>query len=289
MSTPTPGQPRNKAAKAKRNAREATVTQITRLSEELVRISFDCPGIRGQQLPHTDHYIKLLFVPEEADYSWPFDLAEIKENYPRRLHPVTRTYTFRRVDTTAGTFETDFVTHGAAGLAGPWAQQAEVGDTIAFVGPGGAWHPESDYEHFVLVGDESAAPAIAAAIENLPEGASATAYVEIADAQARFEMPTPEGVKLHWVYRDGATHGTALSEAVRQAGVPQQHTSWFVHGVAEMLKELRRFLFIDNSVAKADVSISGYWRIGMTEDQWQASKGEFNAEIVAEEEQLTSR
>lgn len=119
MSTPTPGQPRNKAAKAKRNAREATVTQLTRLSEELVRISFDCPGIRGQQLPHTDHYIKLLFVPEEADYSWPFDLAEIKENYPRRLHPVTRTYTFRRVDTTAGTFEIDFVTHGATGLAGP--------------------------------------------------------------------------------------------------------------------------------------------------------------------------
>lgn len=288
MSTPTPGQSRNKAANPKRRAREATVTQITRLSRELVRISFDCPDIQGEELPHTDHYIKLLFVPEEADYAWPFDLAEIRENQPRHLQPVTRTYTFRRVDTEAGTFEVDFVTHGAAGLAGPWAQQAEVGDTIAFAGPGGAWHPGADYEHFVLAGDESAAPAIAAAIENLPAGATATAYVEIADEQARFAMPTPEGVDLHWVHRDGATHGTALSEAVRGAGIPQRRTGWFIHGVAEMIKELRRFLFFDNSVDKADVSISGYWRIGMTEDQWQASKGEFNAEIAAEEEKLST-
>lgn len=285
MSKPAPGRTGNDKAK-KRRAREATVTDVTRLTEDLVRISFDCPGIRGEELPHTDHYIKLLFVPEEADYAWPFDLGEIRDNYPRHLHPVTRTYTFRRVDTETGTFEVDFVTHGAAGLAGPWAKQAKVGDTIIFGGPGGAWHPEADYGHFVLVGDESAAPAIAAAIENLPAGATAAAYVEVADENSHFEMPTGDGVELTWVHRDGATHGHQLSEAVRVAGIPEQRTSWFVHGVAEMLKEVRRFLFFDNEVDKKDVSISGYWRIGMTEDQWQASKRDFNAEIEAEEERL---
>lgn len=272
-----------------RTATEATVTGIERLSEELVRISFDCPGIRGRELPFTDHYIKLLFVPAEADYSWPYDLAEIKETLPRNLHPVTRTYTFRHVDTGAGTFDVDFVTHGEAGLAGPWAKQATVGDVIAFVGPGGAWGPADTFEHFVLAGDESAAPAIARTLEELPQGATATAYVEVADEHAHFEIPQPEGVELVWVHRDGATHGHRLSEAVREAGIPERHTSWFIHGVAEMLKEMRRFLFFDNEVARENVSISGYWRIGMTEDQWQDSKRDFNAEIEAEEEKLAAR
>lgn len=284
-----PVQQKQVKKKRKMKATEATVTAVNRLTADLVRISFDCPGLKGVELPYTDHYIKLLFVPEEADYAWPFDLAAIKETYPRHLQPVTRTYTFRRHDTAAGTFEVDFVTHGAAGLAGPWAQQAQVGDVIAFVGPGGAWHPAAEYEHFMLIGDESAAPAVAAAVENLPADATADVFIEVADENAHFEMPQPDGVELHWVHRDGATHGHELSAAVRAAGIPAKRASWFVHGVAEMLKELRRFLFFDHDVDKTEVSISGYWRIGMTEDQWQGSKQEFNAAIEAQEQELAGR
>ena len=76
---------------------------------------------------------------------------------------------------------------------------------------------------------------------------------------------------------------SASSAAVRSAGIPHHRTSWFVHGVAEMIKELRRFLFVDSGVPREDVSISGYWRIGMTEDQWQESKKDFNAELEAAE------
>lgn len=269
-----------------RRAHEATVTGVERISPDLLRLSFTAPALVGRELPHTDHYIKLLFVPEGAGYSWPFDLQEIRDNLPRHLHPVTRTYTFRRVDTTTGEFDVDFVIHGDEGLAGPWAARAEVGDVIGFSGPGGAWHPEEGYGHFVLAGDEAAAPAIAAAVEKLPADATADVYVEIARPGAEFEMPGREGVHLTWVHRDGATHGTALSSAVRAAGVPDKRTSWFIHGVAEMIKELRRFLFVEGDVDRADVSISGYWRLGMTEDQWQASKTEFNQEIEAEESRL---
>jgi uncharacterized lipoprotein YmbA len=59
--------------------------------------------------------------------------------------------------------------------------------------------------------------------------------------------------------------------------------SWFVHGVAEMIRDMRRHLFVDNGIPKADVSISGYWRLGMVEDEWQASKREFTEEIEAAE------
>lgn len=269
----------NNPRKQARPAHEATVTGRRQISPNLVRLNLNAPALIGRELVHTDHYIKLLFVPEGAGYSWPFDLPEIRETRPRAEHPVTRTYTFRTVDTTTGDFEVDFVLHGDAGLAAPWARDARIGETIGFAGPGGAWHPAAEYEHFVLVGDESAAPAIAAALEALPEGSTASAYVEVDGPEHEFEMPQPDNATLTWVHRGGAVAGSALSEAVRAAGYPAGKTSWFIHGVAEMIKEMRRFLFVDGEVAKPDVSISGYWRLGMTEDQWQASKREFNAEL----------
>lgn len=266
------------------NAKGATVTGISRISPDLIRLSFDCPEIIGAELPFTDHYVKLQFVPEGADYAWPFNMAEIRETKPREMLPVTRTYTLRTADTVAGTFDIDFVTHGEDGLAGPWAQNAKIGDAIGFAGPGGAWLPNPSYEHFVLAGDEAAAPAIFAALENLPEGTSATAYVEIAHKEALFDAPTAPSLEIVWVPRNGATHGTRLIGAVREGGYPDKKTSWFIHGVAEMVKETRRFLFVDGGVDKADAAISGYWRLGMTEDQWQASKTEFNAINEAEEQ-----
>ncbi|VEI13514.1 siderophore-interacting protein [Trueperella bialowiezensis] len=269
--------------KRRGKATEATVTHKERISRDLIRLSFDCPGLKGADLPFTDHYIKLLFVPEGADYEWPYDVANIRETKPREMWPVTRTYTLRHVDTEEGTFTADFVTHGTQGLAGPWAEHAKVGDAIGFLGPGGAWRPDSKYEHFVFAGDESAAPAICAGLEALPEGASATAYIEIADDDAKFAVPGSEHITVNWVKRDGATHGTALIEAVRAGGYPEKKTAWFIHGVAEMVKDTRRFLFVDGDVAKEDASISGYWRLGMTEDQWQASKADFNKQNEAEE------
>ncbi|MGV0346854.1 siderophore-interacting protein [Corynebacterium coyleae] len=277
----------NKAAARRkpRKANEATVTGRRQLSPDLVRLSLNTPAFVGKDLEFTDHYLKLLFVPEGADYSWPFNVEQVREQQPRDKQPVTRTYTLINLDSSTGDFDVDFVTHGDAGLAGPWARVAEVGEKIGFFGPGGAWGPSVDYEHFIFAGDESAAPAIGAGLKRLPEGATATAYIEIEAEDRKFELPTRDGVDIHWVIRNGATHGTELSRVVRQAGVPDgKNTSWFIHGVAEMIKEMRRFLFVESEVPKQDVSISGYWRIGMTEDQWQASKHDFNAEIEAEEE-----
>ena len=277
----------NKAAARRkpRKANEATVTGRRQLSPDLVRLSLNAPAFVGKDLEFTDHYLKLLFVPEGADYSWPFNVEQVREQQPRDKQPVTRTYTLINLDSSTGDFDVDFVTHGDAGLAGPWARVAEVGEKIGFFGPGGAWGPSVDYEHFIFAGDESAAPAIGAGLKRLPEGATATAYIEIEAEDRKFELPARDGADIHWVIRNGATHGTELSRVVRQAGVPDgKNTSWFIHGVAEMIKEMRRFLFVESEVPKQDVSISGYWRIGMTEDQWQASKRDFNAEIEAEEE-----
>ena len=76
-----------------RKAHEATVTGRRQISPDLVRLSMNSPAFVGKELEFTDHYIKLLFVPEDADYSWPFDIAKIRAEQPRDKLPITRTYT----------------------------------------------------------------------------------------------------------------------------------------------------------------------------------------------------
>ena len=264
-----------------RPVHSATVTAVTDLSRDMVRVTLTCPSLAYDDLSETDHYVKLLFPPAGASYRWPFDPEEVRETLPREEWPVTRTYTLRAWDADAQTVDIDFVAHGDSGLAGPWAAAAQPGDGIGFMGPGGGWHPEGT--SFVFAGDEAAAPAIFAGVEALPADATAEVWVEVADAGARLPVPSHPGTTVHWVERDGATHGTELVRAVTAAGVPSGDTRWFIHGVAEMIRDLRRFLFVDNGVPKSDVSISGYWRLGMVEDEWQANKREFNREVEADE------
>ncbi len=270
----------------------ATVSATERLSPNLTRVTFDCPELVGLELPFTDHYIKILFSPADAAVPGPVDPEVAEAAGPGSA--VTRTYSLRSHDVATGAIAVDFVVHGDEGLAGPWAARAAVGDRIGFFGPGGAWAPRPDFGHFMLVGDESAAPAICAAIESLPASATATVYLEVAESSATFPVPVRDGVDLRWVARDGAPYGAALVEAVLAAQLPTGRVGWFVHGVAEMVKELRRYLFVDLGLHRADVSISGYWRAGMNEDGWQGSKHAFvesmdRAEVEAGAEPVPSK
>lgn len=265
--------------------RQATVTATERISPCLVRLHFDAPALVGAQLPFTDHYVKILFPPAGAPYARPFDAAAMKEAHPEHA-PVTRTYTLRSFDTEAGTMAIDFVEHGDVGLAGPWAAGAKPGDVISYFGPGGAWSPSEEFSSFVLAGDEAAAPAIAAALAALPEGATATAFVEIADDTARFPLPVRQGVVVVWVPRNGAPYGQRLAAAVRAHAPTSGESAWFVHGVAEMVRDLRRYIFVELGVDRSACSISGYWRTGMTEDGWQGSKHAFVATMEEEEAAL---
>ena len=74
-----------------------------------------------------------------------------------------------------------------------------------------------------------------------------------------------------------------MSEAVRSYAAPAGYVGWFVHGVADMVKEVRRDLFVNRRVSKRDASISGYWRLKMTEDEWQSTKRDFVAQMESAE------
>lgn len=271
----------------KRVMRTATVTGVQRLTPDMIRVHFEGPDLRTiEPNEQTDRYIKLLFAPEGADYAWPFDPDEVRETRPREQWPVTRTYTIRTIDPSAGTMSVDFVVHGDTGLAGPWAAAAQPGDTLGFMGPGGGWGPDPEADHHLLVGDEAAAPAIAAALDALPEDATATVLVEVANEAGRLELRDLPGVDVRWVQRDdtGESYGVALARATREVPLPEGRLAVFVHGNADMIKDLRRYLFVERGVPRDQVSISGYWRTGWTEDVWQAGKREFVQQMEAEQD-----
>lgn len=254
----------------------------------MVRVVFTGPDlVTMPELAFSDHYIKILFAPTGADYSWPFDPEAVKAQEPAERWPVTRTYTIRSFDRDAAEMAVDFVVHGEEGLAGPWARSAAPGDSIGFFGPGGSYEVDHEADAHLLVGDEAAMPAIAATLEQLPDHVPARVFLEVDGPADQQPLRAGRATMVHWVHRQpgGHAYGQALAAAVRATALPPGRLQAFVHGNADMVRELRRYLFLEQRLERRQVSISGYWRTGHTEDRWQATKGEFNQQMEADEAQ----
>lgn len=267
-----------------RPTRSAVVVGKEWLSPGLVRIV-----LGGEQLAtipaleFTDSYIKLIFAPPGADYAWPFDPDAVRVDHPPEFWPVLRAYTVRWFDPTRSELALDVVVHGDAGIAGPWAATVEVGAAIGFFGPGGAYAPDPAAPRHLLVGDESALPAIAATLDALPTEAQVDVYLEVAGPADEISLRTTKHTKLSWVHRGVGPYGVPLAAAVRRGWQPDPQTQIFVHGNADLVRDLRRFLFVDNRHERRLVSISGYWRPGFTDEAWRATKREFVAQMDAAE------
>ncbi|MEU2771702.1 siderophore-interacting protein [Streptomyces sp. NPDC007162] len=266
-----------------RKPQSAQVVRTERLTPHMQRVVLGGDGLAGFAADTcTDHYVKLLFGPEGVTYPDPFDLEQIRAEYPREHWPVTRTYTVRSWNPELRELTLDFVVHGDEGLAGPWACRVQPGETVHFMGPGGAYSPAADADWHLLAGDESALPAIARSLESLPTGARAFAFIEVSGPEE--EQKIDSDVEVVWLHRGERRVGEALVAAVRALEFPEGRVHAFVHGEASFVKELRALLRVERQIPRDDLSISGYWRLGHNEDGWQASKRDWNARIEAEQE-----
>ncbi|MFJ8012202.1 siderophore-interacting protein [Streptomyces sp. NPDC096339] len=267
----------------------AAVVRTERLTPHMVRVVLGGEGLEGFGAGEfTDHYVKLLFPPQGVTYPEPWDLERIRAEYPREQWPRQRAYTVRRWDAARRELTLDFVVHGDEGLAGPWAERARPGEPVRFLGPGGAYAPAPAAGWHLLVGDESALPAIAAAMERMPAGARVHAFVEIEGPADEQEIATPDGVVPVWIHRGDRPVGAALVEAVRALRFPSPDVHAFVHGEAGFVKDLRHLLRLERGVPRERLSISGYWRLGETDEGWRAIKRDWNAAVEAEQEHATA-
>ncbi|OJF11872.1 siderophore-interacting protein [Couchioplanes caeruleus] len=266
------------------SARTGVVTRVEWLSPHMVRLAVGGPGLREITAGEcSDHYVKLQFPRPGVVYPEPFDLGVIRETMPRESWPVVRTYTIRRWLPEIPELWLDFVVHGDEGIAGPWAAAARVGDPVRFLGPGGGYAPDPAAGWHLLAGDESALPAIAAALEAMPAGARVHAFVEVAGPADEQPLATAADAEITWLYRGGRPIGEALVAAVRGLAWPAGSVQAFVHGEAGFVRDLRRLLRVEKQIPMDRLSISGYWRHGLNEDGWQSSKREWNRQVEAEQ------
>ncbi|MFP5019564.1 siderophore-interacting protein [Pseudonocardia phyllosphaerae] len=194
---------------------------------------------------------------------------------PEDVRPWMRSYTVRHLDPDEGVMVIDFVLHGGGhgaagdpggghGPASHWAESAGLGDVVGVLGPAIATYRTPSGEPVrLLVGDETALPAIGAIVEQLPAGTRAVVVAEVAGPAEEQVWGSEAEQELHWVHRGT---GLSLPEAVRTLALPDEPVFAWVAGEASDVRAVRRHLVGERGLAKQSVSFTGYWRRDMTQD-----------------------
>lgn len=308
---------------------DVQVGNVRRLTPHLVRVTFRSLDPIDDVLAHfadggADQRLKLILPADGHDLSalptgsdWYLRLREL----PERVRPIVRTYTVRAVRTSVpAEVDVDMVLHGVNGPASAWLTRVveadewdgrvpESDDHVVLLGPdsrhggpyGGREFRTDVAADLLIAGDETALPAVAAILEELPPHATGTALLEVPSAADVLDLRAPVGVTVRWLPRDGAATGERLVTAAHDwtpdapqtevrpdpddpvgdlvGGeellweVPQETTeaaafqgirAW-VAGEASAVRTIRRHLVGPCGLARRDVAFMGYWRIGRAE------------------------
>ena len=244
-----------------------SVKEAVYLTPNMIRVVFAGPELDGFPEGREGGNCKLM-LPEPG---------ETRERFADRLAngpaPVRRTYTVRKFDAATGELWIDFVAHGDNGPASRWASQAKPGDFLGFAGPNNAKMTRFDADWYLLAADPCAIPVVAAALEAMPRDAKGVAIFEITSEDDRQEIDMPEGIETYWLlHPDPHEHSTAQEDLIRALPWPDGRVQTCIAGESGVIKSLRHFLHIEKRLAREDVYISGYWKIGLVEDEHQRIK-----------------
>jgi len=243
------------------------------ISPHMVRITAGGPGFEALRMnDFTDKYAKIIFTDPTLGLTPPYDLPVLRESLPPDLQPVTRTYTLRRADVQRQQLTIDFVVHGDEGIAAPWAAHAEAGDILTLSGAGGAYRPDPGSDWHLFAGDESALPAICSGLEALPADARGIAYLETSESGEYLDATPPEGMEVIWLHQpEPGSQPRLLADSLLAGPWLSGRADVFAHGERESMKAIRAAL--GRRLGDGDqLSLSGYWASGRTEDVFQSEK-----------------
>jgi len=240
--------PRIERVRHELRRRRLSVLRVERLAPQMARVVFGGTELEGFTSLGFDDHVKLVFGP----------LTE-------GVAPSMRDFTPRRYDAARGELAIDFFLH-EAGPAAEWARAAKAGDVLTVAGPkGSAVIPLDGIDHHVLIGDETAVPAIARRLEELPADAHVSVFVEGESATPWIEIAAnaPER-QVQWIAREAAGEavGAALAEALRRHAPFAPRTFFWIAGESRVARALRRQLREEHGVSLPWIKASGYWQRG---------------------------
>ena len=239
----------------------ANVTDITPLMRR-VRLTGDMENFVSPG--HADH-IKAFFFPEGVAPKLP-PVGPNGAEFAPGERPEMRDYTPRFWNVAEGWIDLDFVLHGD-GPAASWAAAAAPGKTLVIGGPRGSIVVPMAYDWYLLVGDETALPAIGRRIEEFPEGAKVLAIVEVDNPAEEQRFETRAELTLTYLHRNGAPAGTTtlLHDAVAAARFPQGDAYAYIAGESQMSKAVRAHLTEQRGFNPEWVKAAGYWLLGVAD------------------------
>jgi NADPH-dependent ferric siderophore reductase len=234
---------------------DVAVRAVERLTPRRLRITFHGPSLAGFVDDGADQRVKLLLprpgqrVPVvQSSGDWFTGWLD----QPISTRPIIRTYTVRRLRPADAELDIEFVLHDQPGPAASWAAGVRTGDRVAVYGACAEYEPPPDTEWQLLLGDESALPAIAAILErsSLP----ANVFVEVADRREHIELAAAH---VTWLHR---SEGATLLDAVRRAAFSNGRLYVWLAGECLAVKAIRRHLLHVRGVPRASTTFMPYWR-----------------------------
>lgn len=227
--------------------RTLTVSEHSYLTPNMIRIKLTGDDLEGFTSLSADDHIKIFISAEEGE------------------EPKKRDFTPRHYDEATQTLTLDFVAHDG-GPATTWVQQAMVGDTLVVAGPRGSQVIRGELPRWLLIGDETALPAIGRRIEEMDAAASVISLVAVPSALDEQQLETEASLTSHWVHRDlhNATDAKGVINTLKDLSITADTFIW-VAGETTMVKAVRDYLLIERGHPKAWLKAAGYWKQGLAD------------------------
>ena len=154
-------------------------------------------------------------------------------------------------------------------LAGD-AAQAQPGQYLGVGGPRGSFVIPRAFDWHMLIGDDTALPAIGRRIEELGPDARVIVVAEVADESARIPLATGPHAEVHWIHRDEhraedgepASEGSQLVPTLRWLSLPAGEGYVWAAGEGAAMRDVRQYLVEERGIHKTRIRASAYWKRG---------------------------
>jgi NADPH-dependent ferric siderophore reductase len=237
--------------------RHTTVAQVEQIAPKMKRITLKSDELHGFTSLGFDDHVKLFFPTADGQLSLS---APGTEGAAERI---MRDFTPRRFDAESGELVIDFVIHDD-GPATQWAANATEGSVLGVGGPrGSSVISVEGIDAHLLIGDETALPAIGRRLEELPADTSALVLVEVDEG---FTLPLSSRAKLDviWVPRtlpEGNPGETLISALWALPLITERCFAWAATET-QAARAIRRYLTQERGFDKRWVKAAGYWQRG---------------------------
>ncbi|KPB00531.1 FAD-binding 9, siderophore-interacting domain-containing protein [Ahrensia marina] len=244
-----------------------TVERAQYITPNMIRITFAGDELNGIATDRAGGNCKIL-LPDEGQSRE--DFAQQLEDGPK---PVIRTYTVRSFRENPLEMDVDFVAHGDSGPAARWASRAKPGDFCGFAGPSLPKLTKFYADYYLIAADMTALPVACATLEAMPDDAKGIAVFEILSEADKQPIKAPAGIEIHWLVSPDPHLPSPLQEDfIRSLSLPNGTIQTCIAGESSVIRALRIYLVNEKQIPKEDAYISGYWKIGLIEDEHQIEK-----------------